>query len=124
MSSVEESAQLKVHDKDVLANLSGSCKTIFGSPINLKVCYSYDSSTESVSVSVTLDGHKMGDATLSASNPSAKFSLSVEVVKASIALSFDPQSQCLSYEAQGCYKDIFKKHGWKCATKKGKIACF
>lgn len=122
MSSAEE--KLEIHDKDVLANLSGGCLTIFGSPIDLEVCYSYDSSTESVSVSVTLHGHNIGNATLSASNPSVNFSLSVGVAKASIGLSFDPPSQCLNYDAQGCYRDPFKKGGWHCATKTGQVACF
>jgi hypothetical protein len=121
MSSTGERTPAEVHDQDVLAHLIGDCDTIVGFPVNLQVCYSYDSSTQTVTVNLTLAGQTMGTASLSASNPSASFSLALAVVKASIQLNLDT-SMCLSFNAQACYKKPFSD--WNCSTYNGQIACF
>lgn len=52
-----------------LAHLVGGSETIFGSPVDLDLKWSYDGNAETVSVSLTLHGHSIGSATLSAADP-------------------------------------------------------
>lgn len=112
---------MKKEEGDILSHLQGGCFTIVGSPINLKVCYSLNKSDETVTVSVTLDGHTMGSATLSVSNPSITFSLSLAIVKASISLNFDAANLKLTYNAKACY---YLPFSWHCASHSGTIFDF
>jgi hypothetical protein len=109
-----------VHDTDVLDNLTGGCVTILPKPIDLEVCYSYDSSKQEVCVSAKLAGMEMGKACLNASKPSVNFCLSLAVVKACLTLTFDIKSLCLKYEAKACYWALT----WHCATHTGTVVCF
>ncbi len=112
---------LQKEQDDILSHLSGGCYTIVGSPIDLKVCYSYNSKDKSVTVKVTLAGETMGRATLSASKPSVDFSLSLVVVKASIELKFEVSDLSLKYSAKACYYAPFS---WHCASHHGTIVKF
>ena len=118
---MENLTKMKAEQGDILAHLTGGCVTIVGSPINLKVCYSLNTSDETVTVSVSLAGVSMGSATLSAKNPSVTLSLSLAVVKASITLKFDPRNLKLSYTAKACYYAPFS---WHCASHSGTIFNF
>lgn len=119
-------AHVAVHDleafnEDILSNLSGSCYTIVGSPIDLKVCWSYDASKREVYVRATIVGQKIVEGCLSASNPKLGGCLSLAVVKACIDLTFDPNTLCLGYAAKTCHYMPFE---WHCAKHSGNIVCF
>ena len=116
---MEEFLRMKEESNDILAHLNGACITIVPSPIDLKVCYSFNQQDQTVTVTVYLAGVSMGTATLSASHPRVKFSLSLAVVKASIELTLDLPNTSLDYEAKACFWSPFS---WHCASHSGKIS--
>jgi hypothetical protein len=120
LAATGESNLVESHSTDILESLSGGCYKIVGSPVNLEVCYSYDSRTKTVCVTVKLAGHTIGRECLHINKPSYKVCHSLAVVKACVGLTFDLSSLCLTFTAQACVRAIT----WKCKTYQGRIACF
>jgi hypothetical protein len=120
LAATGESNLVETHSTDILENLSGGCYTIVGGPMNLEVCYSYDSRTKTVFVVVKLAGQTIGRELLNINRPSYKVCQGQVLVKACVSLTFDISSLCLTFTAQYCVGPIT----WKCKTYQGRIACF
>lgn len=115
-----EATLVETHATDILENLSGGCYKIVGSPINLEVCYSYDSRTKTVCVTIKLAEHTIGRECLHINKPSYTVCYSLVMVKACVTLSFDLSSLCLTFTAQACIRTAT----WKCKSYQGRVACF
>ncbi len=108
------SIELTPLNEDSLPQLVSGSVTIVGSPINLDLNWTYDSNAQTVSLSLTLQGYSLGNATLSPANLSATFSHSfAHLVKASITVTFNPSGPSLSVTGSACHMTW---KGWSCQS--------
>lgn len=112
LAHLDEKSRVGTHSQ-----LSG-CFTVLP---YVEVCYDWNGSQ--VKVCLRVGGIEVGCATLDAANPSITLGANLLLVKAEVTLRFDVSTDCLSYEATGCYRST-PWSDWECETASGEIICF
>jgi len=97
---------------------TGGCFWII--PGVVGICWSINGTT--IKVCLRLVAVDVVCQNIDPSNPCVKLEGNVFCAKASIEVCF--KNNCLTYDAQACYKDFPCLGSWKCTESKGTIVCF